>query len=127
MGGGGYSWYRAGFYRSFATGKQKMHLLRVNSHDKLLFDRLVKLLDGASIDFLFLDGDHSYDGIKMDFEMYGSLMRPGGLVAFHDIKPSLPDNWRQVGPFWESIKEKYYYTEFLSNEASWGGIGLIKI
>ena len=61
----------------------------------------------------------------MDFEMYSPLVRSGGKVAFHDIKPSLPDNWRQVGPFWEEIKLKYKYEEFVSKEVSWGGIGVI--
>jgi cephalosporin hydroxylase len=127
MGGGGYPWYRAGFYRSFATGSQRIHLLRGDSHDKSLYDQLVRQLEGKAIDFLFLDGDHSFDGIKMDFEMYGPLVKPGGLIAFHDIKPSMPDNWRQVGPFWQSIKSSYDHFEFLSEEDTWGGIGLIKV
>ncbi|MCS6956178.1 MAG: class I SAM-dependent methyltransferase, partial [Candidatus Calescibacterium sp.] len=70
-------------------------------------------------------GDHSYEGIKQDFEWYAPLVRSGGIIAFHDIKPSLPDNWIQVGRFWEDIKGKYTYKEIISNEASWGGIGVL--
>lgn len=45
----------------------------------------VKLaLAGAKIDFLFIDGDHSYDGIKADYTMYSTLMAKGGIIAFHD-------------------------------------------
>ena len=42
---------------------------------------------GEKLDFLFIDGDHSYDGVKADFEMYAPMVRPGGLIAFHDINP----------------------------------------
>lgn len=37
------------------------------------------------MDFLFIDGDHAYEGVKADFEMYSPLVRKGGLVALHDI------------------------------------------
>ncbi len=36
------------------------------------------------IDFLFIDGDHSYEGVKKDWELYSSLLKSGSLVAFHD-------------------------------------------
>jgi predicted O-methyltransferase YrrM len=39
------------------------------------------------LDFLFIDGDHTYEGVKQDFEMYTPLVRKGGLVAMHDIVP----------------------------------------
>ncbi len=42
---------------------------------------------GAPADFLFLDGDHTFEGVRRDFEAFSPLVRPGGLVAFHDIVP----------------------------------------
>jgi hypothetical protein len=39
----------------------------------------------AEIDFLFLDGDHSYDGCKADVEAWLPKVKAGGIVAFHDI------------------------------------------
>ena len=38
----------------------------------------------GGIDFLFIDGDHSYDGLKGDWEAWRGLIRPGGVVALHD-------------------------------------------
>jgi predicted O-methyltransferase YrrM len=35
-------------------------------------------------DFVFIDGDHCTAGVKQDYEMYSPLIRPGGLVGFHD-------------------------------------------
>ena len=39
-------------------------------------------------DFIFIDGDHSYDGVKRDFELYKDLVSPRGFVVFHDIDPN---------------------------------------
>lgn len=125
LGGGGYPWYREKFYHSFAGKKQKMILWRMDSHDSGTLQKLKSTLNGKAIDFLFLDGDHSYQGIKQDFNWYAPLVRSGGIIAFHDIKPSLPDNWIQVGRFWNEIKHAYPYKEIMSDEASWGGIGIL--
>lgn len=37
------------------------------------------------IDLLFIDGDHSYEGAKADWESYKDFLKPGAVVAFHDI------------------------------------------
>lgn len=38
----------------------------------------------APFDCIFIDGDHSTEGVKQDFEMYAPLVRKGGIVGFHD-------------------------------------------
>jgi len=37
-----------------------------------------------SLDLLFIDGDHSYEGVKADLEAYKRFLRPGSIVVFHD-------------------------------------------
>jgi predicted O-methyltransferase YrrM len=37
-----------------------------------------------SLDFLFIDGDHSYESVRQDFLLYSKLIRNGGLLIFHD-------------------------------------------
>ena len=37
------------------------------------------------VDLLFIDGDHQYGSVLADWLLYSPLVRPGGLVAFHDI------------------------------------------
>jgi predicted O-methyltransferase YrrM len=44
----------------------------------------------GAIDFLFIDGDHSYDGLRGDWEGWRDLIAPGGVVALHDSRPT-PD------------------------------------
>ena len=36
------------------------------------------------IDFLFIDGDHNYEGVKADWNLYSPLLTRGSLIAFHD-------------------------------------------
>lgn len=37
-----------------------------------------------TLDVLFIDGDHSYDGVKADWESYKSFLKDGAIVIFHD-------------------------------------------
>lgn len=37
-----------------------------------------------SVDLLFIDGDHSYSGVKADWETYKDRLRQGSIVVFHD-------------------------------------------
>lgn len=37
-----------------------------------------------SLDLLFIDGDHSYEGVKADWEAYKHFLKPGSVVVFHD-------------------------------------------
>lgn len=45
------------------------------------------------IDFMFIDADHTYEGVKRDWEMWSPKMRSGGLIALHDsrVAPNSPD------------------------------------
>jgi predicted O-methyltransferase YrrM len=127
--GGAYPACRVPFYKSFAREGQTMHLLRTDSHKPETLDEVKNLFDDQVIDFAFIDGDHTYKGVKQDFEMYGPLVRPGGLIAFHDIlpRPDIPDI--QVVRFWQELKQKYDTFEFIGPESSGRkiGIGIVRV
>jgi len=125
--GGGYRKSREGFYRSFAQSRQQIHLLKADSHSPHTLSELKSILKGQRIDFLFLDGDHSYEGVKKDYEMYSPLVRTGGLVAFHDNKPTESNTWSGVIPFWKEMREKTNAAEFFGKEDQWGGMGIIEM
>lgn len=36
------------------------------------------------IDLLFIDGDHSYEGVKKDFELYSTILSDNGIIIIHD-------------------------------------------
>jgi predicted O-methyltransferase YrrM len=52
--------------------------------------RFVKDNGRGPIDFVFIDGDHSYEGLKVDWDGWSPLMAPGGIVALHDSRTA-PD------------------------------------
>lgn len=61
----------------------KFTLIDGDSHDRATIDRVE-----GPFDFAFIDGDHTYEGIRSDWLGYSPLVRPGGLVAFHDTWPN---------------------------------------
>jgi len=102
--GGGYPPYKAALYRSFALPGQTIELIRADSHAEQTFALVKSLLNGRTVDFLFIDGDHSLRGVQTDFERYSQLVTDGGLIAFHDIVPGPPDAVGEVPVFWQELK-----------------------
>ena len=127
--GGGYPYWKSWIYRRFLLNGQKLYLLRGDSHKTEMLERLKKLLLGkVMVDFLFIDADHTYEGIKTDFQMYSSLVCPGGLIALHDIVKH-PD-WLNchVDRFWQEIKNERRIHEFVNDSnQSFGGIGVVEV
>ena len=89
--GGGYPLWKVPLYEAFARPGQRLDLVRGDSHSASTFTHVQSLLGGRKLDFLFIDGDHRYEGVRSDFETYESLMRPGGIIAFHDVAALHPD------------------------------------
>ena len=121
--GGGYSPLRTAIYRRFARESQELHLVRADSHDNSTLEHLKSLLGGGSIDFLFIDGAHTYEGVKRDWEMYSPLVRPGGLVAFHDVAGNYETT--QVKRLWDVIKLDHQYREYMVHPRGQYGIGVL--
>jgi len=126
--GGGYPTWRIPLYESFALPCQKIQLIRRDSHDPVTLGAIKNILDGRKVDFLFIDGDHSYEGVKRDFEMYSGLVGKGGIIAFHDICHHPPETGCEVNRFWVEVNKKYRYLELVKDwEQGWAGIGVIHV
>ena len=76
-----------------------------NSHDPRTLAKVRTMTLGAPVDLLVIDADHSWEGIQADWRDYVPLVRPGGLVALHDICPDglhpfpivgVPEWWMRV-------------------------------
>ncbi len=114
--------------RTYARARQQAHFLRADSHDPQTLKRLRVILNDRPIDFLMIDGDHTYSGVKSDFEDYGPLVRSGGLVAFHDIAPGPAENVGGVPDFWREVKSRFDHEEFVEDWKQGGfGIGVIRM
>ena len=126
--GGGYTARRAWFYKRFAQRGQRLHLLRGDSHGNEMLERVKAALGGQALDYLFIDGDHTYDGVKRDFELYVPLVRKGGIVVLHDIAEHPPALGCEVSRFWKQVKSKYRHTEIIRDlRQGWGGIGVLYV
>ncbi len=42
------------------------------------------VLQGGLVDFIFIDGDHSWEGISSDWRAWSAGLSPGGFIALHD-------------------------------------------
>ncbi len=124
--GGGYPKWKIPLYKSFATQNQKIHLIRADSHNQETLEKVKNILGNQKVDFLFIDGDHSYEGVKKDFEMYSPLVRGNGIISLHDIvhHPLVPEC--QVEKFWREIRNNFQNQEIVKNWQQGGfGIGII--
>jgi predicted O-methyltransferase YrrM len=131
--GGGYPRWRIPLYQSFAGARQKLELLRVDSHAESTAALLASVLAGRLIDYAFIDGDHTYDGVRQDFELCRRFAAPNAMIAFHDIAQQ-PNSeyvaatgaqWA-VHEFWKQLRQSYAHDEFIRDPAQEGyGIGVV--
>lgn len=98
-----------------------------DSGDQNCVEALKEVLGDAKLDFLFIDGDHQYEAVRRDFEIYKGLVREGGKIAFHDIEVHPIAAGCDVSKFWEEVRGDYDYVEFRSPPHDWGGIGVMEI
>lgn len=49
--------------------------------------KAVRGFEPASLDFVFIDGNHHFDYVVQDIIAWAPIVRPGGIVAGHDYKP----------------------------------------
>ena len=102
--------------------------MRRDSHDPRTLEEVRRILGDEKVDFLFIDGDHTYEGVKRDFEMYSPLVKEGGIVAFHDICPHPPETKCEVSKFWNEVKQKYRHVEIVEDwNQKWAGIGVLYV
>lgn len=69
-----------------------------DSHSQEAVDFLEKT--ELNYDIIFIDGDHSYEGVKKDFETFRQFLNYGGFIIFHDSHANV-----QVKPFIDGLKE----------------------
>ncbi len=124
--GGGYENFKVPFYTNFAQKNQRIFLIRADSHSPSSLSTVKSILKEQKLDFLFIDGDHTYKGVKMDFQMYRPLVHEDGLIALHDICKHPPETGCEVHQFWNEIKHAYVHEEIISNQnQKWAGIGIL--
>lgn len=67
-----------------------------DSHSQEMIERVGNVIGAfGQVDFLWIDGDHSTEGCKADYENYTRFVKDGGLVGIHDY--NMPDVKAFVG------------------------------
>jgi GT2 family glycosyltransferase len=115
---------QSGFYEGEETLKDlKAH------HDPLYgefssliqstFDEAVQRFEDGTIDLLHIDGYHTYEAVRHDFEMWLPKMSARGVVLLHDINVREPSFG--VWKLWEELRPRYPHLEFTHAH----GLGLL--
>lgn len=97
-----------------------------DSRSSQTLERVRSVLDRECVDLCFIDGDHTYEGVKADFERYRAFVAPGGWVAFHDVAETLMHRERgvEVPRLWAELDgEKYVW----NCGGPWGAIGAVRM
>lgn len=126
-------WWRKSLVKSFTRPHQTAIIVKGDSHQQNTINVVNESL-GNRIDLLFIDGDHSYTGVKKDFINYSPHVRKGGWIAFHDIIPAKltgkgvqGGGWTGGVPrFWNEMKRGRAHFELIDNPNQDGaGIGVL--
>lgn len=114
-------------YRSYASPGQDLHLIQGDSRAAETASAVRAVVDRA--DLLFIDGDHTFEGAKRDYETYLPAVRGGGLVVFHDILPHDDYPEIEVHRLWRELRgrklEIVSPAEVTAEGGRWGGIGVL--
>lgn len=86
------------------------------------FDEASRDFEPSNIDLLHIDGLHTYDAVRHDYEQWLPKMSDPSIMLFHDIAERRDDFG--VYRLWEELKQKHEHTfEFTHNH----GLGIVLI
>jgi hypothetical protein len=102
--------------------KIKLYLIKGMSQWERSLEQVKSIT--PELDFLFIDGNHMYEYVKKDFEMYSPLVKKGGIIALHDIAENEEGG---VFNYWNELKKNYKHHEILHSDKKEKGIGILYI
>lgn len=64
---------------------QRIHELIESTHNVSAVKKVLHELEMDELDCIWIDADHRKEAVKQDFEDYNHLIRPEGMILFHDV------------------------------------------
>jgi predicted O-methyltransferase YrrM len=108
-------------FRRLARASQTVTCIWADSHAESTARDVAAALRGEHLDLLFLDGDHTFEGVERDYEMYSPLVRDGGIIALHDISAHVDGG---VPAFWRTLRAQHEHVEFIDRVHPPYGLGI---
>lgn len=110
--------YPEDVYRTFLNRRSHLGLESTIVPLRMTFDEARDKVPDQ-IDLLHIDGLHTWEAVNHDFDTYGPLVRPGGLVLFHDVNAGFEGLRR----FWKMVSGRY-----VSHMVPYScGLGIIRV
>ena len=88
---------------------------------RMLFDEALALFEDDSVDLLHIDGYHTYDAVRHDFESWRPKLSSRAVVLIHDIHVKKADFG--VWKYWQELRQDYRSVDFKHSN----GLGVISL
>jgi hypothetical protein len=76
---------------TYASAQAKLKKYEASKIIRASSEEASKSFEEESLDFVFLDGDHTYEGVKLDLQCWYNKVKKGGIFSGHDYMDYVMD------------------------------------
>jgi predicted O-methyltransferase YrrM len=118
---------------------QRLHTVVGDSMAEATREQVMAALDGRPADVVFIDANHTAFAVMADYALYSQVVRPGGLILFHDVYWAGDERYlgsatalQQIdrfSPVWVVLgadEPVHRFLPYMTRETVWGGVGIIQ-